>query len=118
MLEEYVALTKAVGWTADPATMPAALDYAIFGVVAVDTRDSTTVGMLRVCGDGRYYTIWEVIVRPSHQGQKIGTEMMKVALAELRRRGPKGAFVGLFTGKRPFYERLGFGEGGGMCMKL
>jgi ribosomal protein S18 acetylase RimI-like enzyme len=116
-LDEYVTLMNAVGWTSDPATMPGALEHSLFGIVAIDTRDQQTVGMLRVCGDGRYYTIWDVIVQPTHQGQKIGSEMMKTALAELRRRGPKGAFVGLFTGKRGFYERLGFGQGG-MCTTL
>jgi ribosomal protein S18 acetylase RimI-like enzyme len=116
-LDEYVSLTKAVDWPVDLGTMPGALEQSVFGVVATDTRDGCTVGMLRVCGDGRYYTIWDVIVVPTYQGQKIGTEMMKQALDELRRRGPKGAFVGLFTGKRGFYQRLGFGDGG-MCRSI
>ena len=37
-------------------------------------------------------------------------------MAELRRRAPSGAYVGLFTGKPTFYERFGFGEGGGMSL--
>jgi len=113
-LDEYVKLTEAVGWNKDVSTMPQALEHSLFCVVAIDVRGGQTVGMLRVCGDGRYYTIWDVMVMPAHQGQKIGTAIMEAATNELRRIGPKGAFVGLFTGKRAFYERLGFCDGGGM----
>ena len=81
-------------------------------------RDNLPVGVVRVTGDGRYFMIWDVIVRPSHQGQKIGTAMMELAVAELRRRGPRGAFVGLFTGKPEFYERVGFRRDGGMHLAL
>jgi len=117
-LEEYVALTKSVGWNVDEPRMPDALEHSLFGVVATDTRDGQAVAMLRVCGDGRYYSIWDVIVSPTHQGQKIGREIMQCALTEMRRRGPKGAYVGLFTGKAGFYEQLGFREGGGMSLSL
>jgi len=113
-LDEYMKLTVAVGWNKDIATMPQALEHSLFCVMAIDTRDGQTVGMTRVCGDGRYYTLWDVMVMPDYQGQKIGTALLEAAMTELRRIGPKGAFVGLFTGKPKFYERLGFRDGGGM----
>lgn len=113
-LDEYMKITEAVGWNKDATTMPRALELSLFGVVAKDTRDDQTVGMARVCGDGRYYTIWDVMVLPSYQGQKIGSAMMEAAMAELRKMGPKNAFVGLFTGKPAFYERFGFVRDGGM----
>ena len=117
-LEEYIALTEAVGWNKDTATMPRALELSLFCIVAVDSRNGQTVGMARVCGDGRYYTIWDVMVLPAYQGQKIGSAMMETAMAELRKMGPKGALVALFTGKPPFYERFGFSPGGGMQASL
>jgi GNAT superfamily N-acetyltransferase len=117
-LEEYLALAGAVGWNQDRETMQPALEQALFGVVGTDTRDGTCVGMLRVCGDPRQYSIWDVIVLPGHQGQKIGTAMMEAALAELRRRGRPGTIVSLYTGKAQFYTRLGFREGGAMCLHL
>jgi predicted N-acetyltransferase YhbS len=84
-------------------------------IVAKDTRDGQTVGMVRTTGDGKYFMVWDVIVRPSHQGQKIGAALLQRALDELRRRGaPQGAFVGLFTGRPGFYEAFGFKTGGGM----
>jgi GNAT superfamily N-acetyltransferase/catechol 2,3-dioxygenase-like lactoylglutathione lyase family enzyme len=117
-LDEYVRLTEAVGWTKNLSTMPTALERSLFCIVAIDARDGRAVGMVRACGDGRYYCIWDVVVLPEYQGQKIGTAMMEATLAELRKIGPSGAFVGLFTGKRAFYERLGFVAEGGMHRPL
>ena len=117
-LEEYVALNDDAGWNRDLTTMPVALARTTLGVVAIDTRDNRAVGMLRVVGDGRYFTFWDVMVLKSHQGQKIGSAMMRRALQHLETIGPKGAYVGLFTGKPKFYEQFGFQEGGGMSRRL
>ena len=117
--ETYASLFCSAGWKPIEAPMRAALANTLVGVVAVDTRDGQTVGMVRATGDGKYYMLWDVIVRPSHQGQKIGRTMVQRTLAELRRRGaPAGAFLGLFTGKAGFYERLGFRRDFGMHMPL
>lgn len=109
-IEEYVDLSASVGWARHRPSMEQALRNTLIGIVAIDTRNGDTpVGMVRCTGDGKYYMLWDVIVRPSHQGQKIGTAMVDAALVELRRIGaPEGAFVGLFTGKPGFYERLRF----------
>jgi predicted N-acetyltransferase YhbS len=58
------------------------------------------------------------MVLPAYQGQRIGSAMMEAAMAELRKVGRSGAFVGLFTGKPGFYERLGFRLDGGMHTTL
>jgi GNAT superfamily N-acetyltransferase/predicted enzyme related to lactoylglutathione lyase len=116
--DEYAKITASVGWNKDESTMQGALARTIFCVVATDSRDGLAVGMTRVCGDGRNFTIWDVMVMPEYQGQKIGTSMLEAAMAELRRRGPKNAFIGLFTGKPEFYRRLGFRDGGGMSTSI
>lgn len=117
-LGEYLRLSEGVGWTRDLANMPKALANSLLAVVAVDARSEQAVGMARACGDGRFYTIWDVIVDPAYQGQKIGSALIEATLAELRRVGPGGAFVGLFTGKPEFYERLGFIRDHGMHLPL
>ena len=78
------------------------------------------VGFTRVISDRTYRaTIWDVIVRPSHQGQKIGAAMIDRTLEELRRQGAlPGSFVGLFTGRPGFYEKVGFSRSGGMSRGL
>ena len=120
-IEEYVDLSASVGWNLRQPEMEAALRNTLVGVVAIDTRDgaNTAVGMVRCTGDGKFYMLWDVVVRPSHQGQKIGQAMVETVLDELRRMGAReGAFVGLFTGKAGFYERLGFEKHFGMRRAL
>jgi GNAT superfamily N-acetyltransferase len=117
-LDEYVRLSESVGWTRDLENMPKALAASLFGIVAVDTRDGQAIGMSRACGDGRNFTIWDVIVVPAYQGQLIGSALMEATLAELRQIGPRGAFVGLFAMKPLFYERLGFVRNSGMHLPL
>ena len=121
-IEEYEDLSASVGWNRHRPSMEAALRNTLVGVVAIDMRDGegATIGMLRCTGDGKFYMFWDVMVRPSHQGQKIGRAMVETALAELRGTGAReGAFVGLFTGKPGFYEQLGFKrDSGGMHRPL
>jgi uncharacterized glyoxalase superfamily protein PhnB len=118
-LDEYTNLRLSVGWKVEPEWMPTVLQHTLFGIVAIDTRDNQTVGMLRACGDGRYYTIWDVIVAKPYHGQKIGSALMERAMSELRKIAPKGAFVGLFTPRPAFYERFGFAaDSGGMHAML
>jgi catechol 2,3-dioxygenase-like lactoylglutathione lyase family enzyme len=119
-LATFVSLYESVDWAADEPSMQQALERSLFGVLAIDTReDGRAVGMARLTGDGRSFVIWDVIVRPSHQGQKIGRGLVDATVAELRRRGlPKGAFLGLFTGKPGFYEKLGFRSGVGMFITI
>jgi catechol 2,3-dioxygenase-like lactoylglutathione lyase family enzyme len=118
-IEEYIEMCASVGWARHRPSMEAALAHTLAGVIATDTRTRETVGMCRATGDGRYFMIWDVIVRPSHQGQRIGTAMVETLLAAMRNRGaPDGAFVGLFTGKYGFYERLGFKKDLGMHLAL
>ncbi len=120
-IEEYVDLSGSVGWAHHLPSMEAALRNTRVGVVAIDMRDgaNTTVGMVRCTSDGKFYMLWDVVVRPSHQGQKIGQAMVETVLDELRRTGAReGAFVGLFTGKAGFYERLGFERHFGMRRAL
>jgi GNAT superfamily N-acetyltransferase len=117
--DTYASLFRSVDWSIDEATMRPALAQTAAGVLATDTRDGEVVGMVRATGDGKYYMLWDVIVRPSHQGHKIGAAMVDRMLEELRRQGaPPGSFVGLFTGRPGFYEKVGFSRSGGMSRGL
>jgi uncharacterized glyoxalase superfamily protein PhnB/GNAT superfamily N-acetyltransferase len=119
--DEYVALTRSVNWGHNPATIPIALKGSLHGVVAIDLSDPEnpkTVGMLRIVGDGaQAFTIWDVVVKPSHQNQHIGAAMIETALTWIRTTAPPGAFVGLFTFKPGFYETLGFKSDFAMHLK-
>jgi uncharacterized glyoxalase superfamily protein PhnB/GNAT superfamily N-acetyltransferase len=119
--EEYLALVRSVNWTHNPASIETALKGSLHGVVAIDLADPKnpqTVGMLRIVGDGaQAFTIWDVVVTPSHQNQHIGAAMIETALSWIRATAPPGAFVGLFTFKPGFYETLGFKSDFAMHLK-
>jgi ribosomal protein S18 acetylase RimI-like enzyme/uncharacterized glyoxalase superfamily protein PhnB len=113
-------LFRSVNWGDDEPTTAASFKNTLICLTALDTRDNPprTIGMTRVVGDGKHYTIWDVVVHPDYQGQKIGTALMESALTELRKTAKKGAFVGLFAAKPGFYEKLGFTKGCGMHIAL
>jgi ribosomal protein S18 acetylase RimI-like enzyme len=119
-VQDACALARSVNWQDNPGIVGAALEQTLICITAFDIREGPpkAVGMTRVCGDGKEYTIWDVIVRPEYQGQKIGTALMETALTELRKIAKKGSFVGLFAAKPGFYEKLGFVRGCGMHISL
>jgi catechol 2,3-dioxygenase-like lactoylglutathione lyase family enzyme len=108
-VDEYVRINKTLGWQKDVATVAPALAGSLCGVVAIDTRDTSAVGMARAVGDGVHFIyVQDVNVIPEYQHQKIGSAIMESLMTELRRRFTKGASVYLFTGKPAFYEPFGF----------
>lgn len=106
--EEYRALHKSVGWGDKPTIQPP-LDRNAACVVAVDSRDGTAIGMLRVMQDTHnWFSIWDVIVHPEFQAQRIGSAMLKAVLKRLKEIVPAGGNVHLFTMSDSFYEKNGF----------
>lgn len=122
-LDEFVTLTDALNWNRNDPVNELALRNSLFGVVALDTRapvDKQIAGAIRVVGDGaRFFYIQDVMVVPQLQSQRIGSAMMESTMDWLKRTAPKGAYIGLFTGKAAFYERFGFHDtAGGMTLIL
>ncbi len=78
------------------------------GVVAL-APSGGTIACLRIMNDAPgWFSIWDVAVVPEWQSQRIGTAIMREAIAMIREVSPR-AIVYLFTFKHSFYERLGFG---------
>lgn len=87
-----------------------ALKNSCFCVVAKDGDQTVAIG--RVVGDGMYYTIVDVMVRPQYQGQKIGS-MIVGRLVELINAGiPESGRTSIqliaAPGKEGFYVKQGF----------
>lgn len=86
------------------------LDGTWNGVVAL-SPGGEAIGILRVVHDAPgWFSIWDVAVLPEWQARRIGSELMKEALALVQETCPV-AIVFLFTTKHGFYERLGFSKG-------
>lgn len=105
---EYQDLKRSVGWDTQYDT-PELLAGCCAGVVAVDRNTGQAVGMARAVRDAHlWYSVWDVVVRPEYQAQRIGSAVMEMLLARLRQTEPAGSNVVLFTYSPDFYARMGF----------
>ena len=110
-VETYHALRESVDWAVFCKEQSEnALKNSCFCVVAKD--GDNTVAMGRVVGDGMYYTIVDVMVKPQYQGQKIGSAIVN-RLVELINAGiPEGGRTSIqliaAPGKEGFYVKQGF----------
>jgi len=110
-LDEYRAICTAVGWAGEInfGAAEQALGSSLFGVVAL--HGERAVGMGRVVGDGAiFFYLQDIAVLPEYQGAGVGSLIVERLLAEIARRAPPQAFVGLFAaaGREPYYKRYGF----------
>ncbi len=102
--EEYLRVAGETFGYSDSAKF---LETAWNGVVAL-SPEGDAIGALRIMNDApNWFSIWDVAVLPDWQNRRIGSAMMKEAIAMIQEVAP-GAIVYLFTYKHGFYERLGF----------
>ena len=87
-----------------------ALMNSLYTVIAV--KDSQTVGMGRLTGDGMYYMIVDIVVQPNYQKQGIGTKIVNMIIEFVDKETPSGgrSSIQLIAekGKETFYEKIGF----------
>lgn len=109
--DEYYKLRESVGWNnfSKEQTM-CALKNSIYNIVAIE--DEMVVGMGRLIGDGLYYTIVDIVVKPEYQAKRIGSELIKRILEYVDSQIPLSgrASIQLIAdkGKESFYEKMGF----------
>ncbi len=111
--EIYNELRKSVDWNLYPEEQAKnAIEHSFYTVVAV--ADEMPVGMARVIGDGLYYYIADVVVKPQYQGNGYGKAMMNKILDYIEEITPAGgrasAILLSVNGKEEFYMKLGFKE--------
>lgn len=109
--EDYSKLRKSVGWMLfSKEQTQMALMNSLYTVIAV--KDSQTVGMGRLTGDGMYYMIVDIVVQPNYQKQGIGTKIVNMIIEFVDKETPIGgrSSIQLIAekGKETFYEKLGF----------
>ena len=109
-IDDVLHLYQAVGWTNytnQPQMLEQALSHSLATYLARDGEE--IVGLVRLVGDGfSSVFVQDLIVLPSYQGQGIGSNLMKEALADY-----KDAYqVQLVTEQTEktmnFYRSLGF----------
>ena len=109
--EDYCELRESVGWMLfSKEQTQMALMNSLYTVIAV--KDSQTVGMGRLTGDGMYYMIVDIVVQPNYQKQRIGTKIVNMIIEFVDKETPSGgrSSIQLIAekGKETFYEKIGF----------
>lgn len=109
--EDYCSLRESVGWLNFSRTQTEnALTHGLYTVTAVENNH--TVGMGRLIGDGLYFMAVDIVVRPTHQKNGIGSQILNRIMEYVDKETPVGgrSSIQLLAekGKEAFYERLGF----------
>ncbi len=108
---EYSELRESVGWNLfSEEQTKQALKRSFYSVLI--KAHEKPIAMGRVVGDGIYFTIVDVIVRPEFQGKGLGSQIMDMLLKEIEASLPRGsrASIQLISeiGKEAFYLKQGF----------
>ena len=109
--ETYYTLRESVEWNNwSKEQAKNALKNSYYTVVIYDKEKA--IGMGRVVGDGIYFTIVDIVVRPEYQGRKIGTTIMNSILEYIEKNMCEGSRVSVQllaeVGKEQFYIKQGF----------
>jgi GNAT superfamily N-acetyltransferase len=111
--QDYLDLFETTGWNqryqADLPALSRALDGSWYVVSAYDGH--RLVGMGRVVSDGALYAmIYDLIVRPSHQGRGIGSTILRKLVEKCQAAGVREIQLFAAKGTIPFYNKRGFVE--------
>ena len=109
--ETYYTLRESVGWNNwSKEQAEKALENSYYSIVIF--YNDNAIGMGRVVGDGIYFTIVDIVVRPEHQCRKIGTTIMNSILEYIEKNMCEGSRVSVQllaeVGKEQFYIKQGF----------
>lgn len=109
--DDYFELFETTGWNreyqADSDELATALRNSWFSVSAYDS--DRLIGFGRVVSDGVLHAIiYDMIVRPDHQNQGIGTEILSRLIARCRKFGIRDIQLFAASNKAPFYHKFGF----------
>lgn len=109
--EDYIALRASVDWNIfDEGQTRTCVSNSTYTITAVD--EGKVIGMARMIGDGMYFLIADVVVRPEYQGKGIGSQIMDKMIEYVEKQTPAGgrSSVTLLSvnGKEEFYIKKGF----------
>ena len=108
--EDLENLYSSVGWIAYTNNLDV-LDKAINSSLNVITAwdNEKLVGLIRVVGDNHTIIyIQDILVNPSYQNKKIGTQLMTMTLAKYKKVRQKTLLTEDAPDVRHFYEKFGF----------
>ena len=111
LYEDYQRLRESVEWlNFSEEQTSEALKNSCYSVTAVE--ENQVIGMGRLVGDGLYYTIVDIVVKPSCQHRGIGNKIIDKIVEYVDTNTPQGgrSSIQLIAekGKEAFYAGKGF----------
>ena len=108
---QYMQLFSTTGWNDEYKVgvdeLAGVLAGSLYVIAAFDGDD--LVGMGRVVTDGVMHAmLYDVIVKPSHQNQGIGSTILKKLIERCKEAGVREIQLFSARGKAPFYRKRGF----------
>lgn len=109
--EEYVSLRSSVGWKIfSKEQTKKCIDNSLYTITAKNNNQIVAMG--RLIGDGMYYILVDIVVRPEYQNIGIGSKIIDVIIEYVKNETPIGgrASIQLISekGKEEFYLKKGF----------
>ena len=109
--EEYIALRDSVGWyNFAEEQVSKSIKNSIYDIVVEDNGQAIAMG--RLIGDGIYFLIADIVVKPEYQGKGVGSKVIDKLLSYVDTNTPIGgrSSVQLIAekGKEEFYIKKGF----------
>jgi GNAT superfamily N-acetyltransferase len=110
---DYCRLFETTGWNkayqAEADELYEAISSSWYVLSAYD--DDDLVGFGRVISDGVLYAlVCDLIVKPSYQGQGIGSTLLNKLIARCRTQQIRVVWLFSAKGKSSFYKKFGFAE--------
>lgn len=106
---EFNELFISVGWgIRDDEKINKHRKASCFAVKVMD--DDKIIGMVRVVGDGSYFTVYDVVVRKEYQKIGVGTMLMNEVVKYYKSIADDDTYLylGATKGQEGFYEKFGF----------
>lgn len=109
--DNYFTLRESVGWNNfSKEQAEYAISHSFYSLMI--EYDSKIIGMGRVVGDGIYFTMVDIVVRPEYQGKGIGTKIIQSILKHIENGMYENSRVSIQLlseiGKEEFYIKQGF----------
>jgi len=109
--EEYISLRSSVGWNNfAEEQIRKCICNSLYTIVVEDNNQAVAMG--RLIGDGMYYIVADVVVRPEYQNQGVGGKIIDTLINYVDKNTPVGGRTSIQLiaekGKEAFYIKKGF----------
>ena len=109
--KEYVSLRSSVGWNNFfEEQTKRSIENSLYTITIKEKKD--TIGMGRLIGDGMYFLIVDVVVKPEHQNKGIGSQIIDLLCEYVEKVTPVDGRSSIQliaeVGKEGFYIKKGF----------